>query len=112
MSTIFQMAHVVEGAQQPMPDSNNVIPNEWLVHELNTTADFAHNNHFLNWYAGGLNFQIEHHLFPNICHVHYKKIAPIVEQTAREFGFVYNLKPTFSAAFISHAKRLKELGEN
>ena len=112
MSTIFQMAHVVEGAQQPIPDNNNVIPNEWLVHELSTTADFAHNNHFLNWYAGGLNFQIEHHLFPNICHIHYTKIAPIVEQTAREFGFVYNLKPTFSAAFISHAKRLKELGEN
>lgn len=111
MSTIFQMAHVVEGAKQHIPDNNGIIPNEWLVHELNTTSDFARENVFLNWYVGGLNFQIEHHLFPNICHIHYSRIAPIVEQTVREFGFVYNLKPSFLAAFISHAKRLKTLGK-
>ena len=110
MSTIFQMAHVVEGAEKPLPDANGVIKNEWIVHQLRTTSDFARNNIFLNWYAGGLNFQIEHHLFPNICHIHYRKIAPIVEQTATQFGFVYNLKPSFFAAFISHARRLKKLG--
>lgn len=110
MSTIFQMAHVVEGAQQPLPDDNGQIKNEWVVHELLTTADFARNNLFLNWYVGGLNFQIEHHLFPNTCHIHYRKIAPLVEQTAREFGITYNLKPTFFGAFISHVKRLKTLG--
>ena len=112
MSTVFQMAHVVEGTKQPLPDSNGVINNEWAVHELMTTSDFARNNLFLNWYIGGLNFQIEHHLFPNICHIHYRKIAPIVQQTADEFGFTYNLKPTFLAAFISHAKRLKALGKS
>lgn len=111
MSTIFQMAHVVEGTQQPLPYSNGVINNEWHVHQLLTTSDFARNNLFLNWYIGGLNFQIEHHLFPNVCHIHYRQIAPIVEQTAREFGLVYNLKPTFIAAFLSHARRLKALGK-
>ena len=110
MSTIFQMAHVVEGAQQPLPDSNGVIHNEWEAHQFLTTSDFARNNLFLNWYVGGLNFQIEHHLFPNTCHVHYRKIAPIVEQVASEFGIQYNLKPTFTKAFLSHAKRLKDLG--
>ncbi len=110
MSTVFQMAHVVEGAEQPLPDSNGVIKNEWAVHELHTTSDFARNNLFLNWYIGGLNFQIEHHLFPTTCHIHYRKIAPIVEKTVREFGFTYNLKPSLIAAFISHAKRLKALG--
>jgi linoleoyl-CoA desaturase len=110
MSTIFQMAHVVEGAQQPLPDENGIIHTEWLVHQLNTTSDFARNNHILNWYVGGLNFQIEHHLFPNVCHIHYRNIATIVEQTAIEFGLAYNLKPTLLDAFISHAKRLKELG--
>lgn len=110
MSTIFQMAHVVEGTNQPLPDSNGVIKNEWLVHQLSATSDFARNNLFLNWYVGGLNFQIEHHLFPNVCHIHYIKIAPIVEQTAHEYGFNYNLKPTFRHALISHIKRLKELG--
>lgn len=111
MSTVFQMAHVVEGTEQPLPDENGVIHNEWTVHELLTTSDFARNNLFLNWYIGGLNFQIEHHLFPNTCHIHYRKIAPIVQQTAQEYGFVYNLKPSFLAAFISHARRLRSLGK-
>jgi linoleoyl-CoA desaturase len=112
MSTVFQMAHVVEGAEQPLPDSQGVIHNEWAVHELHTTSDFARKNLFLNWYIGGLNFQIEHHLFPNTCHIHYRNIAPIVEQTAREFGIAYNLKQTLLDAFISHARRLKELGRS
>lgn len=111
MSAIFQMAHVVEGTVQPLPNAEGIIVREWAVHELQTTSDFARNNAFLNWYAGGLNFQIEHHLFPNICHVHYRSIAPIVEKTAKEFGLAYNLKPTFANAFRSHVRRLKELGQ-
>jgi linoleoyl-CoA desaturase len=110
LSTVFQMAHVVEGAEQLAPNSEGIINSEWAVHELRTTSDFARNNLFLNWYIGGLNFQIEHHLFSNICHIHYRKIAPIVEKTAKEFGFTYNLKPTFVDALRSHIKRLKELG--
>ncbi|MBS1528009.1 MAG: acyl-CoA desaturase [Bacteroidetes bacterium] len=112
LSTIFQMAHVVEGAQQFEPDKDGIIHTEWAVNEVLTTSDFARNNGLLNWYAGGLNFQIEHHLFPNICHVHYRRIAPIVEKTVKEFGIFYNLKPTFSAALASHVARLKELGQS
>lgn len=110
LSTVFQMAHVVEGAKQLLPNKDGVIEMEWVVHELQTTSDFARHNLFLNWYIGGLNFQIEHHLFPNIAHIHYRNIAPIVEKTAREFGFVYNIKPTFRNAFFSHIRRLRELG--
>ena len=110
LSTIFQMAHVVEGAEQPMPDTHAVIHHDWAVHQIRTTSDFARDNRFLNWYVGGLNFQTEHHLFPNISHVHYYKISKIVEQTAKEFGLEYNLKPTFSDALVSHIKRLKALG--
>jgi linoleoyl-CoA desaturase len=110
LSTVFQMAHVVEGSSQPMPDAEGVVKTDWALHQLQTTSDFARNNLFLNWYVGGLNFQIEHHLFPAICHVHYPKIAPIVERTAKEFGYTYNLKPTFRMAFASHVRRLKELG--
>ncbi len=111
LSTVFQMAHVVEGAKQPLPNKEGIVAMDWAVHELNTTSDFARNNQFLNWYVGGLNFQIEHHLFPNICHIHYQKIAPIVEKTAREFGYPYNLKPTFLDAIGSHIRRLRELGK-
>jgi linoleoyl-CoA desaturase len=110
MSTIFQMAHVVEGAKQFQPDNEGIIHTEWAVNEVLTTSDFARNNWLLNWYAGGLNFQIEHHLFPNICHVHYHNIAPIVEKTANEYGLFYNLKPSFLNALTSHITRLKELG--
>lgn len=111
LGTVFQLAHVVEGLDMPLPDKSGVIDSDWAVHELHTTSDFARNNLFLNWYVGGLNFQIEHHLFPHICHIHYRKIAPIVEKTAIEHGLSYNLKPTFFAALKSHVRRLKELGK-
>jgi len=108
LSFVFQMAHVVEGAGQPVAEEN--IAMDWNVHQLHTTSDFARNNKLLSWYVGGLNFQIEHHLFPNICHIHYRKLAPIVEQTAKKYGLPYNLKPSFRQAFLSHISRLKELG--
>ena len=110
LSTIFQTAHVVEGTDQPLPNEQGIIHSDWAAHELATTSDFARGNAFLNWYVGGLNFQIEHHLFSNICHVHYQKIAPIVEKTAKDFGLFYNLKPTFLGALASHVRILKVLG--
>lgn len=110
LATIFQLAHVVEGAEQPLEQSNGLIENNWMVHELQTTANFARNQPLLNWYVGGLNFQIEHHLFPHVSHIHYPKIAPIVERTAKEFGYSYNVQPTFLSALASHIRRLKELG--
>jgi linoleoyl-CoA desaturase len=110
MSTVFQMAHVVEGAEQPLPDKDNVIHNDWMVHELKTTSDFGRKNGLLSWYIGGLDFQIEHHLFHNVCHVHYPFIAPIIKATAEEYGIPYNLKPNVWAALGSHFRRLKDLG--
>lgn len=110
LGSIFQLAHVVEGTEQPIANENGLIQNDWTVHEVRTTANFARNSRVLNWYIGGLNFQIEHHLFPNICHIHYRDIAPIVERTAREYGLVYNQKSSLWSAFASHVRRLKELG--
>lgn len=110
LSIIFQMAHIVEGAHQPMPNLEGEIENAWAIHQLQTTANFARKSRFLNWYIGGLNHQIEHHLFPNICHVHYPKISNIVEETAEEFQIPYNVKPTFMNALSSHVKMLKILG--
>ncbi len=110
LAVIFQLAHVVEGAEQPILTSEGNIENEFAVHQLLTTSDFGRNNKFLTWFVGGLNFQVEHHLFPQICHVHYKNLSYIVEKTAKEFNLPYNLKPSFSAALKSHVQRLKELG--
>ncbi|MDB0011303.1 acyl-CoA desaturase [Crocinitomicaceae bacterium] len=111
LAVVFQLAHVVEGAEQPVLDANGDIENEFAIHQLLTTADFARDNWFLNWFVGGLNFQVEHHLFPTICHVHYKNLSYIVEKTAKEFNLPYNLKPSFTASLKSHVERLKELGQ-
>lgn len=111
LSLIFQSAHVVEEANFPLPDSTGNIENDWAVHQLFTTANFAPKSKLLSWYVGGLNYQVEHHLFPNICHVHYRKISEIVEQTAREFNFPYHTQPTFASALWSHSKMLWRLGK-
>jgi linoleoyl-CoA desaturase len=110
LSTIFQLAHIVEEAHQPMPNEEGNIENAWAIHQLQTTANFAPKNRLLNWYVGGLNYQIEHHLFPHICHIHYRKIADIVQQTAREFHLDYHVQPTFRKALGSHVRKLKALG--
>jgi linoleoyl-CoA desaturase len=107
---VFQLAHIVEGVNQPTANELNVAENEWAVHQLMTTANFAPKNKLLNWFVGGLNFQVEHHLFPNICHLHYPQISKIVEATANKYGIPYLSNPTLFGAIKSHLIRLKELG--
>lgn len=111
LAIIFQPAHVIDGTEYPMPDGDGKMENNWAIHQLHTTTNFANNNRILNWYVGGLNFQVEHHLFPNICHVHYRNISSIVKETAAEFGLPYKSEPTFIGALVGHAKLLKHLGK-
>ncbi len=111
LAVIFQPAHVVEGTEYLMPDEDGNMENNWAIHQLHTTTNFAKNNRILSWYVGGLNYQVEHHLFPTICHIHYRNISPIVEQTAKEFGIPYKAKPTFRDAIAGHFRILKELGK-
>jgi linoleoyl-CoA desaturase len=112
LSTIFQLAHVVEGAHQPLPDDQGTIENAWAVHQLQTTSNFSGSGSWFSWMVGGLDYQIEHHLFPTISHVYYKDLSPIVAETAREFGLEYNSKGNFNNALISHVRMLKNLGRN
>lgn len=112
IAIVFQLAHLVEGPQFPEPDSEGNILNNWAIHEMLTTSDFATNSRIVSYFVGGLNFQIEHHLFPQISHVHYPKIAHIVKNTAKEFGIPYNEMPTFWEAVKSHFRLLKHLGRN
>lgn len=111
LAIIFQPAHVVEGTEYPMPDAQGNLENNWAIHQLHTTTNFGHTEKLFSWYVGGLNYQVEHHLFPTICHVHYRNIAKIVEQTAAEFGLPYKSKDTFFQAIAAHARQLKMLGE-
>lgn len=110
LALVFQLAHLVEKTQFPEPCKEGTIVNSWAVHQLYTTADFSRNSWAANVLCGGLNFQIEHHLFPKICHIHYKDISPIVKRTAEEFGIPFIENKTFLEAMISHVKLLKKLG--
>jgi linoleoyl-CoA desaturase len=110
LSVVFQLAHVVKETTNPVPNENGEIENTWAIHQLFTTTNFAPKNWIINWYTGGLNHQIEHHIFPNISHVHYGKISQIVKETAQECNLPYYEYKTFRSAVIAHFKHLKELG--
>lgn len=111
LSYVFQLAHTVEGTSHPLPDENGTIENAWAIHQMNTTVDFSPGNRIISWYVGGLNYQIEHHLFPRICHVHYPKIAGIVRETANEFSIPYMVNKTFLNALRSHFNTLRNFGK-
>jgi linoleoyl-CoA desaturase len=112
LACVFQPAHVVETSDFSSPTEDRKMENNWAVHQVLNTADFAPNNKLVCWFIGGLNFQIEHHLFPQVCHIHYPKIAKIVQQSAEEFGLPYMVMPTFRSAIVAHGKMLKILGQN
>ena len=110
LACVFQPAHVVPVTEFPIPDDEGNMENHFAIHQLLTTTNFAPNNKLLSWYVGGLNFQIEHHLFPNICHIHYKKLSKIVKKTAQEFSLPYYSEPSFIGALVQHGKMLYRLG--
>ena len=114
LSCVFQPSHVMEVSSFSAPvttDGSRQMEDSWAVHELANTTDFAPHSRLLSWFIGGLNYQIEHHLFTGVCHVHYKRIAPIVQATASDFGLPYHVQPTFLRALLAHARMLKILGE-
>ena len=111
ISIVFQLAHTVEHTEFPMPElATNKIENEWAIHQVQTTANFATKNKLLSWLVGGLNFQIEHHLFPKVSHVHYPAISKIIKQTCIDFGINYVEYPKMRHAIASHASYLRRMG--
>jgi linoleoyl-CoA desaturase len=110
LALVFQPAHVIEETQFFKAADDGSVENSWAIHQLLTTANFANGNRPLSWFVGGLNYQIEHHLFPNICHVHYRDISKIIKATALEYGLPYHEHPTFTAAIRSHFSLLHKLG--
>jgi len=111
LSLVFQSAHVVEETEFFHVSDEGTVENNWAIHQMKTTANFSRGNRMLSWYVGGLNFQVEHHLFPNICHIHYKSLSHIVKSTAEEFGIPYNEHRTFMGSIVSHFKMLDKMGK-
>jgi linoleoyl-CoA desaturase len=111
MAVFFQLAHINSDVAFPEPAGNPPhIDNEWAVHQVETTADFAPSSWLLNFYTGGLNYQIEHHLLPHICHMNYPRLAPIVRATCADFGIHYHCYPTWRKALAAHVGEVRLLG--
>jgi linoleoyl-CoA desaturase len=110
LGTIFQLAHCVREAEFPAPPVGNRMANDFALHQLATTVDFGSQNDVLTWFAGGLNFQVEHHLFPKVCHIHYPELSRIVSRVAHEHGLTHRTQATFSGALSSHFLHLRAMG--
>jgi len=113
LSIVFQLAHTIEETSFPVAEQPaNRMEDEWALHQLKTTANFATKNKFITWWVGGLNFQIEHHLFPKVSHIHYPTISKIIRETCQELGAPYIEHPKMYMAIASHVSHLKKLGRN
>jgi linoleoyl-CoA desaturase len=112
LAIVFQLAHVVEKTSfEEAGDTHKLIESEWAVHEINTTANFASANKVISWFVGGLNFQVEHHLFPRVSHVHYPALSKIVQEQCARFNLPYHYYPTMTEAVFSHIRVMKMLGK-
>jgi linoleoyl-CoA desaturase len=111
LGLVFQLAHVVEGTSFPLPNDDGNIEEAWAAHQMMTTANFAVESKIAGFFCGGLNRQVEHHLFPKVCHIHYPAIGKIVKETALEFNLPYIENPTFMSALASHYRMLNKLGK-
>ena len=112
LSIVFQLAHTVEDTQFPVAiQPANKLEDEWAIHQLKTTANFATRNKFICWWVGGLNFQIEHHLFPKISHVHYPAISRIIKKACQDYNVPYIEYPKMRLAVMSHVSHLRHLGK-
>ena len=111
LNTIFQLAHVLEKTSM-VSHKDYKVEEHRAVHQLETTANFAMRNPVWTWLLGGLNFQVEHHLFPQISHVHYPKIARIVQQVCHQYWIPYHSYATVTSAFVSHVKYIKNMGRS
>jgi linoleoyl-CoA desaturase len=111
IAAVNVLPHLVEMADFPEPVGEPLhIENEWAIHQVQTTVNFSPDSRLIRHYVGGTNYQIEHHLFPQICHVHYPRFSPIVRKTCEEFGITYLVYPTMGAALLGHMRALRELG--
>ncbi len=112
LSVVFQLSHIVEEAEFVAPSEANRIENAWAIHQVESTCDFVRHSRLAAWLLGGLNLQIEHHLFPGICHVHYPAMSNIVERVCREFGVAYHEHRSFLAGIASHFRWLRAMGRH
>lgn len=107
---ILLPVHLVDDTVFPMPDEEeNMIKNNWSVHQLDCTSDFAVNSSVVSWMAGGLNQHLAHHLCPTICHIHYGPLTKIIQEVAKEHKLDYKAN-SWMGAIASHWRFLYKMG--
>lgn len=112
ITIVFQLAHIQTKSHFPVPDkTTGNIENDWAIEQIRTTANFETWNPIITHFTGGLNHQVEHHLFPNISHIHYPAIRNIVKKKCQEYGIMYNEYKTTIGAIIDHMKYLWIMGK-
>lgn len=111
VSIVFQIAHIMPSSKFPLPNKEGIIENDWYRHQFRTTTNFSPKSKILFWLIGGLNYQVEHHVMPDVCHIHYRNISTIVANTAKEFEIPYHVKRNLRHAIGDHIKMLKILGK-
>lgn len=108
ITMVLLSTHVGENTNFPSPNEDGVMPHSWSYHQLLTTSDFSTDNPIINFLFGGFNHHVIHHLFPNICHIHYPELTKILSRTAKKYGAPYKQNKYLYAAMFSHFKLLKE----
>ena len=103
-------AHVATSNKYFTPNSKGIIEENWAVVQLETTTDFSRNSWIANNFFGGGNYQVVHHLFPGICHIHLPWISQIVDKTTLEYGLEYNHTSLISVLH-HHVKMLRAFGQ-
>ena len=111
VSIVFQIAHIMPDNEFPLPNKKGMMKDDWYGHQFATTTNFSPNSNLLFWLIGGLNYQVEHHVLPDVCHVHYKSLTKIVADTAKEFGMPYHVKRSIIHAIGDHTRMLRSLGK-
>jgi len=112
LAVVFQLAHCLEEAEFSSVDAmGDAGRTEWARHQVETTVDFAPGSRLLAWYLGGLNFQVEHHLFSRVCHIHYPSLSKVVSAACADHGIRYRSHPTVWGAMASHTRWLRRMGQ-
>ena len=110
LAWVFQLAHCVGAAEMIDARPGERLSTSWAAHQVSTSVDFARHSRVLSWYLGGLNFQVEHHLFPQVCHTHYPALAPLVEEVCEAHGVRYRSLPSLGAALRANLDWLRAMG--
>jgi len=97
-------------ATNKMTDDKVVPLNDWAAVQCQTSVNWAAGSWFWSQFSGGLSHQIEHHLFPGLCHTNYVHIQSVVEETCAEFGVPYQNEASLGIAIVKMLRHLKNLG--